>query len=367
MKVLHIITGNDDGGGAKHLLNLCLNSEGKMESTIGCIGMGSLYEKAKQNNIECILFSPMSFFGREAADCIIEKGFDIVDFHGAKAFFLRRLLGKKLDLPSVATVHSNYKQDFLNSRIKHMLFTPMSISGLRSFDYFICVSNYIKNILNVDGMGGKKFVIPNGIDLDECRVSNDAESIRRSLGIGSDDFVFTMVARFHPVKNHATLIKAFARLKAEFDNAKLILIGEGEHRADIEAAAGEGVIFTGYKENVLDYINASDITVLTSLSEGGAPPLVILESAAVNKTLIASTVSDMPYIINGGNGFLVDPYSEEDIYLKLREAYLHPDAIKAMGENLNRYVKEKFSMDKFCSNYYEAYKTIIEESKVVKI
>jgi glycosyltransferase involved in cell wall biosynthesis len=366
MKVIHIITGNDDGGGAKHLLNLCLNSEEKMKCTIGCIGRGALYEKAMKNNISCILFSPSSFVCSEVTDYIVGNGFEIVNFHGAKAFFLRKLLGGRLSIPSVATVHSNYRHDFLNSRLKYIVFTPISISGLRSFNYFICASDYIKSLLNVDGMAGRKIVIPNGIDLDECIVVTDAADIRKSLGIEENDFVATMVARFHPVKNHATLIKAFARLKEEFSNVKLLLIGEGELRQEIEAAAGEGVIFAGYKENALDYINASDITVLTSLSEGGAPPLVILESAAVNKTVIASSVGDMSHIINEGNGFLIDPYSEEDIYLKLKEAYIYPDKIRAMGENLNRYVKEKFSIEKFCNNYFEAYKAIIADAEVAK-
>jgi len=366
MKVLHIITGNDDGGGANHLLNLCLNSKETMECTIGCIGTGSLYEKAGEKGIDRILLSPKSFFGSEAADLIKGRGFDIVNFHGAKAFFLGKRILKKLVIPCVATVHSNYRQDFLNSRVKQLIFTPLSVSGLRKFDYFICVSNYIKNLLSVDGIEGMKFVVPNGIDLEECRVTTDAQAIRRSLGIGEDDFVFTMVARFHPVKNHATLIRAFSKLRAEFDNVRLLLVGEGESRAEIEASAGEGVIFAGFRENVLDYVNASDITVLTSLSEGGAPPLVVLESAAVSKTVIASSVGDMPHIINGGNGFLVDPHSEEDIYLKLREAYMHPDTIKAMGENLNRFVRDKFSTERFCSSYYDAYRTIIEDSKDVR-
>lgn len=365
MKVLQVITGNDDGGGAKHLLNLCLNSKGKMDCAIGCIGGGALYDEALENGIECIFLRPASFLGREAAGLIEEKGFDIVNFHGAKAFFLGKFLLGKLDIPAVATVHSNYRQDFQNSRIKRLLFTPLSIRGLRSFRYFICVSNYIKNLLNADGMAGRKFVIPNGINLDGCRTDSSAAAVRSSLGIGEEDFVFTMVARFHPVKNHATLIKAFSRLRAEFGNVKLLLIGEGAGRAEIEAAAGEGVIFAGFRKDVLDCINASDITVLTSFSEGGAPPLVVLESAAVGKTVIASSVSDMPHIINGGNGFLVDPHSEEDIYSKMKEAYLHPDNIKAMGENLNRYVRGKYSMEKFCSNYFEAYKKIIEEQRSV--
>ncbi|MHC1720685.1 MAG: glycosyltransferase family 4 protein [Clostridiaceae bacterium] len=365
MKVLHIISGNDDGGGCKHLINLCTNSKEFMECTIGCIGTGPLPEKARAKGVETVLFDIRSFFGQEALDYIAAKRFDIVNFHGAKAFLMRKLLGNRLHIPSVATVHSNYKQDFLNSKFKNIVYTPLSIMGLNSFDYFICVSCYIKKLMDVDGIEGRRFVIPNGIDLEGCIVEKDAESVRRELGINKDDFVYIMIARFHPVKNHATLIKAFAKLCDELKNVKLVLVGEGECRGKLQEEAGPGVIFTGYQENVIDLINASDISVLTSFSEGGALPLVILESAALKKTVVASSVSDMPYSINGGNGFLTDPNSEEDIYLKLKEAYLHQDRLKTMGENLYNYVKEKYSMDKFCKNYFNAYKTIIEDFEVV--
>jgi len=365
MKVLHIISGNDDGGGAKHLLNLCANSKGLMESTIGCIGPGPLLEKAGTKGVDNVLFSIKSFLGHEALEYIDDKGFDIVNFHGAKAFLMKKILGKRLGIPSVATVHSNYKQDFLNSKFKNIVYTPLSIMGLDSFDYFICVSCYIKKLMDVDGIEGKRFVIPNGIDFSECTVEKDAASVRNALGIHKDDFVYIMIARFHPVKNHGTLIKAFDQLQAEVGNVKLILVGDGECRGKLQEVAGPGVIFTGYQDNVIDLINASDISVLTSFSEGGALPLVVLESAALKKTVIASSVSDMPYSINGGNGFLIDPHSEEDIYMKLKEAYIHQERLKTMGENLYNYVKEKYSMDKFCKNYFDAYSYIIEDFGVV--
>jgi len=364
MKVLHIISGNDDGGGAKHLLNLCTNSKGLMESSIGCIGAGPLLEKAGMKGVDTVLFSIKSFLGHEAMEYIDGNGFDIVNFHGAKAFLMRKLLGNRLGIPSVATVHSNYKQDFLNSKFKNIVYTPLSIMGLDRFDYFICVSCYIKKLMDVDGIEGKRFVIPNGIEFGECIVEKDAGSVRSALGINKDDFVYIMIARFHPVKNHATLIRAFGQLEAEFGNVKLMLVGDGG-RGKLQEEAGPGVIFTGYQENVIDLINASDISVLTSFSEGGALPLVILESAALRKTVIASSVSDMPYSINGGNGFLVDPHSEEDIYLKLKEAYLHKERLKTMGENLYNFVKEKYSMDKFCRNYFDAYSNIIKDFEVV--
>lgn len=333
---------------------------------IGCIGTGSLYENAISSKIEVKLFTAKSFICPEALNYISMKNFDIINFHGAKAFFLKSFLSKKLDIPCVATVHSNYRQDFLNSKLKHLLYTPLSIKGLKSFDYFVCVSEYIKNILNKDGFAGRKFVVFNGLNLKECSVINDKNSVRDSLGIKKDDFVYIMVARFHPVKNHSTLIKAFSKLNKEFKNTKLLLIGDGENTLELKKLTNEDVIFAGFRENVLDYINASDISVLSSFSEGGAPPLVILESAAAKKTAAVSNVCDMPNIINKENGFTFDPNSKEDIYLKLKEAYLNKNKLDNMGEALYDYVNEKFSMDKFCSNYLSTYNSIIQDFNGVK-
>lgn len=288
------------------------------------------------------------------------EGFDLVNFHGAKAFLLNKIHGR-LNIPSVATVHSNYSQDFLNSRLKHIFFTPLSIMGLKSFRYFICVSKYIKDILNEDGFEGMKFVVPNGIDLKETAIGETRENVRKSLSIGQQDFVYIMVARLHPVKNHKRLIRAFSKLHQEHEDTRLMLVGDGGLLEELKKLPNDGVIFAGFRENPEKYINASDISVLSSLSEGGAPPLVILESAAVKKPAAVSNVGDMAEIINSNNGFTFDPCSEEDIYFKLKEAYENRETLSEMGEAIYRDVSERFSMDKFCSSYFEAYKSIIED------
>ncbi|MGE5626546.1 MAG: glycosyltransferase family 4 protein [Solirubrobacterales bacterium] len=306
------------------------------------------------------VLSTKAFINGEFLEYISKEGFDIVNFHGAKAFVLNKLISKKLSIASAATVHSNYRQDFLNSKLKHILFTPLSILGLRSFKYFICVSDYIRNLLEGESFDGTKIVVYNGFEFKEEKLE-DSIVVRNSLGILESDFVYIMVARLHPVKNHLRLIKAFNKLHLEFRNTKLLLIGEGSLLENLKALGNEGVVFAGFKENVLDYINASDISVLSSLSEGGSPPLVILESAAVKKPAAVSNAGDMPNIINSSNGYVFDPYSEEDIYHKLKAAYINKNTLPEMGNRLYMDVIDRFSMDNFCSRYYDAYKSIIED------
>lgn len=365
MRVLHIISGNDNGGGGNHVINICLNGNETMNFTLGLIGKGPLLSKAKESKINLACFTYKSFINGEVVSFIKENNIEIVDFHGAKAFLLNKLIKRKTNAISVATVHSNYRQDFLNNKLKHVFYTPLSIMGLHSFNNFICTSNYIKGLLDNDNFKGHKYLVNNGINLNKKNIKLNKKSIRESLGILQDDFIYAIVARMHPVKNHIMLIHAFAKLIKEESNVKLLLIGDGPLEEKLKKEASllnikKDIYFLGFKENALDYVNCSNISILCSLSEGGAPPLAVLESASVKTTVIASKIGDMEEILNDNRGFLIDPYSEDDIYSKLKEAYLRRDELQNMGENLYWYIYENYSMSKFSENYYSAYSDILK-------
>lgn len=365
IKVLQIITGNDIGGGGNHVLNLCYYSKDLFNSVLGCIGEGPLYNKAKQLGIETTLFSKKCFINREIEEYIKSNNVDIANFHGAKAFFTHYFINKRLNIPTVATVHSNYKEDFLNSKIKYCLFTPLSVKGIKSFDNHICVSNYIKDILNKDKVESKKFIVNNGIDLNyyKCKIKTNT-GLRKKLNIEQKDFVYIMIARMHPIKNHNLLIEAFHKLKQEYENIKLLLLGDGVEEKRLKEKVKklnliDDIIFLGFRENIEDYIEISDISILTSLNEGGSPPLVILESGIKKVPIIASNVGDISYTVNKNNGFLIDPASAHDIYDKMKEAYNNKNKLNILGENLYNTVINKYSMERFCKSYYECYKNLI--------
>ncbi|OFI05796.1 putative glycosyltransferase EpsF [Clostridium acetireducens DSM 10703] len=362
IKVLHIISGNDNGGGAVHVLNICRCPS--FENKICCIGEGELYSKALAMGIITVKYSLKELIFNKLVEYVKKENIDILNFHGPKATFIHYFTKFRLKKPCVVTVHSDYRYDFLNNKIKHLFYTPISKISLNSFDYYACVSQYIKDLLESKEFYGDKIVVNNGIDIKNIKITKSRNEIRKEIGLSENNFTFVMVARMHPIKNHEKLLKTFKRLSNEFDNVKLLLVGDGELENQLKnqvnkTKLNDNVIFLGYRSNSLDYINASDVSLLISLNEGGAPPLVILESGIVKKPVICSKVGDMGRIISDKNGFLINPYSEDSLYEKMKLSYLMKNKLNLLGENLYNDVVKKFSLETFWNRYYCFYERIL--------
>jgi len=95
---------------------------------------------------------------------------------------------------------------------------------------------------------------------------------------------------------------------------------------------------------------------LASLSEGGAPPLTVLESGVVKKSLIYTQVGDLESILLADSGYKVIHQNNENIYKAMKEAYLDKSNINVKGENLYNIVVKKFTIEAFWSNYFKIYK-----------
>ena len=367
IKVLQLISGNDNGGGGNHVLSICMYSSEKFQTVLGCIGKGPLYEKAKLNKVETVLFSSNSAINGELVSYIKKNKFDLVNMHGAKLFFMHVFIKRKLDIPCVATVHSDYRYDFNNNKLKKIVFTQLSRLGLKSFNYYIGVSKEIVNILNDNKFKGEKFQVDNGLDFSKTKIIKKREEILKECNLNIADFIFVSVGRLHPIKNHKTLIRAFYLLRQKYKTVKLLIVGDGELRRNLEDLVDkleikDSVVFTGFKNNSLDYVNASDIEVLCSFSEGGNPPLAILECAAIKKPVIVSNVGDLSSLIKEeDNGFKVDPNSVEDIELKMSLAYENKVDIVKYGKKLHDLVKSKFTIEAFIDKYLNIYLKILRK------
>jgi glycosyltransferase involved in cell wall biosynthesis len=136
-------------------------------------------------------------------------------------------------------------------------------------------------------------VVPNGIDLRHWREDRDRRGeVRRHFGLG-DDFVWLAVGRLDPVKDHETLLRAFARLRQA---ARLLIAGAGPCERDLRRLASElhiseRINFLGFQPDVLPWMQTADAFVLSSRWEG--LPLALLESAACK---LPAVVTDLPAI-----------------------------------------------------------------------
>lgn len=367
MKVLHVISGNDYGGGAAYVLNICRAPVYLFENYLCCIGEGPLTNMAKQNGVNVLKLNMKDIFKGRLIEFIMEHSIEVVNFHGAKANMVHLFIKNKLLVPTVVTVHSDYRYDFTNNKLKYLFFTPLSILGLKSFQNYICVSKCIMEILESKNFIGNKTIIGNGINADYYTSLMKTDEIKSMYKIDNQMFIYGVVARMHPIKNHKSIIKAFKKLRSEFDNIKLLLVGDGPLLEPLQVEVIEGnikedVIFSGFQKNSLDYLRAFDISVIASFSEGGSPPLAILESGLVGKPVICSDIGNMSEIISKDIGYLVNPNSVEDIYDKMRKAYLHKDMLEEMGNKFNNIVTKNYTIEKFWDKYKQVYSDLLSKN-----
>jgi glycosyltransferase involved in cell wall biosynthesis len=155
-------------------------------------------------------------------------------------------------------------------------------------------------------------VIYNGVDLDTFRRLKPREELRKKLGLDQNLFYVCFAGSLVERKGVEYLMAAVRMIKG--DNIRLLISGDGSLREKVEraAAADKRLIYLGYRENVVEYIKASNLLVLPSLYEG--MPNVILEALAVGTPVLATGVYGIPELIEDRiNGLLVRPRDAGEI------------------------------------------------------
>ena len=140
----------------------------------------------------------------------------------------------------------------------------------------------------------KVMTILNGVDTDEFRPRPEQAEARAALGAPIDGFHVGCVARLATVKDHATLVEAFARFRAARPDAHLTLIGDGPERAALEKQVeGAAVTFTGAlpRREALAWVAAADVLLHPSAVE--AAPTVVREARALGVPVVACDAGDV--------------------------------------------------------------------------
>jgi glycosyltransferase involved in cell wall biosynthesis len=366
MKVLQVISSNDNGGGGIHVLNTFSIKVNNFDNELCLIGEGPLLERGREN-LKNFHQVPYYKYNKALIELINVNNYDIVNFHGARAVFTYMLIRKKINCKVAVTVQSDFRYDFKNNLFKYIIFTPLFRLGLKYFNNYICTSDYIKNLIEINKYCGSIYRINNGIDLSKIAITEESDLIRKNLDIPKEAFIYVCIARLHPVKNHIKLINAFAKINKQYEDTYLLLVGNGNLEETLEKKAKElgiekKVIFLGYKKNTINYLNAADINMLVSYNEGGMLPLSVLEGFAVNKAVIMSNFFGIAKVLNKDYFYGVNQNSEEDIYDKMKKAIINNSTNTILGEKCHEIALKEFSIENFCKGYYEIYKDIMKTS-----
>jgi glycosyltransferase involved in cell wall biosynthesis len=156
-------------------------------------------------------------------------------------------------------------------------------------------------------------IIPNAIDFSPfvARAASVRAATRRELGLGDDVFTWLVVSRLDPHKDHASLLRAVARLRQHASPLRLLVAGDGALREQLrglcrELSLDDTVSWLGFRDDVPSLIAASDASVLASRWEGS--PNVVLEALAGGLPVVATDVGgNRDLLVEGASGFLLPP------------------------------------------------------------
>jgi glycosyltransferase involved in cell wall biosynthesis len=247
------------------------------------------------------------------------------------------------------------------------------VAGPRT--HFVSVSMAADAVLGEWGIDPRwRHRVPNGVEVPSPMSPEGRAQKRAELGVSADQVLTTMVANFHAVKGHDTLIEAFAMLPATVgvipssqrptepahegssvaavgaeSGSVLVLVGDGDlmdacrARAQ-QAGVADRVRFLGQRADVSEILQASDIFVLNSRSEGMSNAL--LEALAAGLPCIATDVGGNPELVRDGeNGFLVPPDQPAPLSRLIGKLASDPELRARMGARSRRRAQEEYSLE----------------------
>jgi glycosyltransferase involved in cell wall biosynthesis len=196
----------------------------------------------------------------------------------------------------------------------------------------------------------------NGVDVDAIEALAAEQRAKRQHG---GPRVVGMVARLNSIKDHDTLLKAFARVQSELSHCELWLIGEGERRPDLEALADAlkitaSIRFLGERSDVHAQLGRMDVFVFSTTRDEGFG-IAMAEAMAARTPIIASDVEACREVLGGGEaGRLVAPGNSDELAAAISTLLTQPDTAGTQVERAYARAKQHFDVKGCAAQYYDA-------------
>lgn len=243
------------------------------------------------------------------------------------------LLGKLLGVPVVLKVHGSDVNVYTQTRSRRWQIKRACNWAYRT----ACVSKALSDRLIAIGVEPKRVTVNyNGVDQTKF-AAGDRDAIRLALKIPARAPLVLFVGNVLETKGANDLLEAFAVLRQRRPAARLVYVGDGAGRAELERrvqalALTEAVRFTGKQPHAMlgQWYAAADLLCLPSHNEG--VPNVILEAMACGCAVVATRVGGIPEVLPDFAGLLVEVHDRAALAGALDEALSKPwpaDKIRA--------------------------------------
>jgi len=370
MKVLHLI---DSAGlyGAEMIVLSLMEEQKKMglRPVLGSIGNRRAGEKplekaAREKGLEVRAFrmadGPNLAGALAVARWARGEGIDVVHSHGYKGNILMGFLPRRVKpMPLLVTLHGWTSAGKLS---RMTLYEWLDRQSLRFADHVVAVSGRLLDVPSLAGiLRGKFSHIPNGIPLAEG--PDKAPPDQDIAAFCSEGPVVGSIGRLSPEKNYTSLVEAAGILHGEGRPVRLVLIGEGPKRAELEKRARDlglsgKVLFAGYREDAARHLPLFDVFALPSLTEG--QPVTILEAMRAGTPVIAGAVGDIPEILEGGKAGLLVEKGDVPSLARAIETLLGDEVKRgALSRRARDRVPERFGSPAMARAYVKVYRDVL--------
>ena len=362
IRVLETIRHGEVGGGEAHVLDLVQAlDKTRFEPIVLSFTSGPLIDRLRAMGIQTHIIETEQPFNvavwPRVHRLLRDECIDLVHAHGTCAYSNIFWPARQMALPVVYTVHGwsfHPNQAPLVRKAyqwaERLLMAHAAIT--------ICLSDSsLREGRSFSNMA-RSLVIKNGINLQRFNPSLSTYNVRAELGIERDVLLVGFIARITAQTDPYTLLRAVAVLPAALP-VKFLLVGSGDLKDEAQKMVRRlkiesKVIFTDFRQDVPDLLQALDIYCLPSLWEG--QPIGILEAMAMGKPVIATGIAATREIIEHGvNGLLVPRYAPEKLAAAIQLLAVDKELCRSLGARAYQTIQSGFTDEEMTRQVEQLY------------
>jgi glycosyltransferase involved in cell wall biosynthesis len=346
IKILHLRASQFHGGPEKQILHHAISVRSPhLEIWLGSFrdepARPEFLDRAERMGLPTVEFSSGRFRLQTVLELVrtVKKNkFSLLCTHGYKANLLGWAASRLTGCPQIAFARGWTGE---NWRIK--LYERFDRLLLRWTDWVVCVSRPLAVEIGRSRMRRTPpQFIPNCalFRFQDVALPVNRLPFRQALGLPEDAFCICAAGRLSPEKGQRYLLQALPNLVGRIPRLLLILLGEGRERPELERLATElgirkHVLFAGFKKDIRPWIEACDLLVNPSLTEG--TPNVVLEAMALGTPVIATGVGGVPDLVEHlTSGILVAPGDSSVLAGAIHALFASPDERLRIAQNAQK-------------------------------
>ena len=357
MKIVHLDSHRAWRGGQQQVLYLTqfLLSQGH-ESFVMAPSDGALLRRARAAEVPATGLNMRHELDLVAAwrlgTWLKRHGVDILHMHEPHAHSIgllasvmapgvRKVVSRRVDFPPVLNLFSRYK------------YTKPDVR-------YLAVSEAVREVMLESGIASNAVhTVYSGVDLGHIDAIHET-----SNAFPSGNRVIGTVGHLSSHKGHRFLLQAMREVCEVEREARLVIVGEGRLRADLEAEAAalglsDAVRFTGFRRDVLALIRGFEIFAFSSTQEGLGTS--ILDAMALRKPVVATRAGGVPEsVLDGVTGLLVPPSDPRALAEALCTMLRKPERGRAFGDAGRQRVEKHFTVERMGAATLSAYRDVLK-------